>query len=171
MGNPILLWSLRSVHRLESFKPSHSWIGDWMFAWYWLKETKRRRTSSSTTTSSSSNIGHYTSHDNWSQHINQPKFSALENNDVDRGTPALHTTTRRSVNSEATRCCNSSIDSGEVMSQDTAKTASKRFGKTKTVLVGGWTTHLKNIRQIGNLPQVVVKIKNVWNHHLVYQSY
>ena len=34
-------------------------------------------------------------------------------------------------------------------------------------LVGGWTTHLKNISQIGNLPQVGVKIKNVWNHHLV----
>ncbi len=33
-------------------------------------------------------------------------------------------------------------------------------------LVGGWTTHLKNISQIGNLPQVGVKIKNVWNHHL-----
>ena len=33
----------------------------------------------------------------------------------------------------------------------------------------GWvvSTHLKNISQIGNLPQVGVKIKNVWNHHLV----
>ena len=28
-------------------------------------------------------------------------------------------------------------------------------------------THLKNISQMGNLPQVGVKIKNVWNHHLV----
>ena len=32
------------------------------------------------------------------------------------------------------------------------------------------STHLKNISQNGNLPQVGVKIKNVWNHHLVFQS-
>ena len=31
------------------------------------------------------------------------------------------------------------------------------------------STHLKNISQIGNLPQAGVKIKNVWNHHLVHQ--
>ena len=29
------------------------------------------------------------------------------------------------------------------------------------------STHLKNISQIGNLPQIGVKIKNVWNHHPV----
>ena len=29
------------------------------------------------------------------------------------------------------------------------------------------STHLKNIRQIGNLPQVGTNIKNVWNHHIV----
>ncbi len=29
------------------------------------------------------------------------------------------------------------------------------------------STHLKNISQNGNLPQIEVKIKNVWNHHLV----
>ena len=28
------------------------------------------------------------------------------------------------------------------------------------------STHLKNISQIGNLPQIGVKIKNIWNHHL-----
>ena len=28
------------------------------------------------------------------------------------------------------------------------------------------STHLKNIRQNGNLAQVGVKIKNIWNHHL-----
>ena len=34
------------------------------------------------------------------------------------------------------------------------------------------STHLKNISQIGNLPQVGVKIKNIWNHHLAnYQLY
>ena len=27
------------------------------------------------------------------------------------------------------------------------------------------STHLKNISQIGNLPQVGVKITNIWNHH------
>ena len=28
------------------------------------------------------------------------------------------------------------------------------------------STDLKNISQNGNLPQVGVKIKNIWNHHL-----
>ena len=28
------------------------------------------------------------------------------------------------------------------------------------------STHLKNISQIGTLPQIGVKIKNIWNHHL-----
>ena len=28
------------------------------------------------------------------------------------------------------------------------------------------STHLKNISQIGNLPQIGVKIKNIWKHHL-----
>ena len=31
------------------------------------------------------------------------------------------------------------------------------------------STHLKNISQIGNHPQVGVNIKNIWNHHLVIQ--
>ncbi len=30
------------------------------------------------------------------------------------------------------------------------------------------STHLKNISQNGNLPQIGVKIENVWNHHLEY---
>ena len=29
------------------------------------------------------------------------------------------------------------------------------------------STHLKNISQIGNLSHIVVKIKNIWNQHLV----
>ena len=29
------------------------------------------------------------------------------------------------------------------------------------------STHLKNISQIGNLPQIGMKIKHIWNHHLV----
>ena len=36
----------------------------------------------------------------------------------------------------------------------------------KQHLVGGWTTHLKNIRQIGSFPQVEVKINKTWNHQL-----
>ncbi len=32
------------------------------------------------------------------------------------------------------------------------------------------STHLKNISQNGNLPQVGVKIKNIWNHHLENQN-
>ena len=30
------------------------------------------------------------------------------------------------------------------------------------------STHLKNISQNGNPPQIGVKIKNIWNHHLVF---
>ena len=32
------------------------------------------------------------------------------------------------------------------------------------------STHVKNISQIGSFPQVGVKIKNVWNHHLDNRS-
>ena len=32
------------------------------------------------------------------------------------------------------------------------------------------STHLKNISQIGSFPQVGVKIKNIWNHHLAIHS-
>ena len=32
------------------------------------------------------------------------------------------------------------------------------------------STHLKNISQIGSFPQVGLKIKNLWNHQLVYIS-
>ena len=36
------------------------------------------------------------------------------------------------------------------------------------ILVGGWTNPFeKYARQIGSSPQVGVKIKNIWNHHLV----
>ena len=41
---------------------------------------------------------------------------------------------------------------------------------TQTQQMMSWlvvSTHLKNISQNGNLPQIGVKIKNVWNHHLV----
>ena len=31
------------------------------------------------------------------------------------------------------------------------------------------STHLKNISQIGNLPQIGLKIKHIWNHHLEIQ--
>ena len=34
-------------------------------------------------------------------------------------------------------------------------------------LVGGFNP-LENISQIGNLPQIGVKIKNIWNHHQVF---
>ena len=37
--------------------------------------------------------------------------------------------------------------------------------ETKTKLVVE-PTHLKNISQNGNLPQIGVKIKHIWNHHL-----
>ena len=37
------------------------------------------------------------------------------------------------------------------------------------LLVGGFNS-FENISQIGSFPQEGVKIKNVWNHHLVYRS-
>ena len=39
------------------------------------------------------------------------------------------------------------------------------FGQ-RSRLVGGFNPDLKNISQNGNLPQIGVKIKNIWNHHL-----
>ena len=45
--------------------------------------------------------------------------------------------------------------------------------RTRSIAEGGaisnWlvvSTHLKNISQNGNLPQVGVKIKNIWNHQV-----
>ena len=32
------------------------------------------------------------------------------------------------------------------------------------------STHPKNISQIGSFPQVGLKTKNIWNHHLVMVS-
>ena len=29
------------------------------------------------------------------------------------------------------------------------------------------STHLKNMSQNGNLPQIELEMKNIWNHHLV----
>ena len=40
------------------------------------------------------------------------------------------------------------------------------FNKTLTVLVGGFNPSEKYARQNGSLPQIGVKIKNIWNHHL-----
>ncbi len=38
------------------------------------------------------------------------------------------------------------------------------------MLVGGWTNPSeKYARQIGNLPQIGLQIKSVWNHHLEWQ--
>ena len=37
----------------------------------------------------------------------------------------------------------------------------------KSWLVGGFNPFEKYERQIGNLPQIGVKIKNIRNHHLV----
>ena len=38
----------------------------------------------------------------------------------------------------------------------------------RVLLVGGWTNPFeKYARQIGSFPQVGMKIKNIWNHHLV----
>ena len=39
--------------------------------------------------------------------------------------------------------------------------------KKLPVLVGGFNPFEKYARQIGNLPQIGVKINNIWNHHLV----
>ena len=39
------------------------------------------------------------------------------------------------------------------------------------ILVGGFNPFEKYARQNGNLPQIGVKIKNIWNHHLgIFQN-
>ncbi len=44
-----------------------------------------------------------------------------------------------------------------------------RQNSDKSLEVGGWTNPFeKYARQIGNLPQIGVKIKNIWNHHAIY---
>ena len=41
-------------------------------------------------------------------------------------------------------------------------------GNLSLLLVGGFSPFEKYARQNGNLPQVGVKIKNIWNHHQVF---
>ena len=48
--------------------------------------------------------------------------------------------------------------------------SSIRVEHIQLILVGG-STHLKNMSQNGNLPQIGMKIKNLWNHHLVISPY
>ena len=49
--------------------------------------------------------------------------------------------------------------------------ATPKRWQIKHHLVGGLTTHFKNIVQIGSFPQFRgVKIKNLWNHHLVKKT-
>ena len=44
-------------------------------------------------------------------------------------------------------------------------------GPPKKYLVGGWTTHLKNMSQNGFIfPKFGVKIKKKWNHRLDTES-
>ena len=42
----------------------------------------------------------------------------------------------------------------------------KKIARHKKKLVGGFNPCEKYARQIGSFPQVGVKIKNIWNHHL-----
>ena len=44
----------------------------------------------------------------------------------------------------------------------------KKTSYSQTLLVGGFNPSEKYARQIGNLPQVGMNIKHIWNHHLVY---
>ena len=47
----------------------------------------------------------------------------------------------------------------------------KNIEEPKTKLVGGWTTHLKNMLvKLEIFPKIGVKITNIWNHHLVKMS-
>ena len=46
----------------------------------------------------------------------------------------------------------------------------KSKNKFIMILVGRFNPSEKYARQIGNLPQVGVKIKHIWNHHLVIYS-
>ena len=45
-----------------------------------------------------------------------------------------------------------------------------RWSKSIALKINNWlvvSTPLKNMSQIGNFPRIGVKLKNVWNHHLV----
>ncbi len=57
--------------------------------------------------------------------------------------------------------------STELLARDLCK---RQAGKGKTHITTSWwfQPHLKNISQIGHLPQIGVKIKYIWNHHLDY---
>ena len=44
------------------------------------------------------------------------------------------------------------------------------LAKWNNILVGGFNPFEKYARQIGNLPQIGMKIKNIWNHHLVFHQ-
>ena len=49
----------------------------------------------------------------------------------------------------------------------TQSTAIHPFGQMEYDWLVVEPTHLKNMLvKMGNLPQIVVKIKNIWNHHL-----
>ncbi len=43
------------------------------------------------------------------------------------------------------------------------------FFYKKRLLVGGFNPSEKYARQIGSFPQIGMKIKNKWNHHLDYE--
>ena len=67
-------------------------------------------------------------------------------------------------------CCGLSFRSVVLLLQ--SKIHAEASGSTSEVvqstnLVGGFNPSEKYARQIGSFPQVGVKIKNVWNHHLV----
>ena len=57
-----------------------------------------------------------------------------------------------------------SHDSKELQGADRIQTPNFPIKNVDWLVV---STHLKNTSQNGNLPQIGVKIKNVWNHHLV----
>ena len=62
--------------------------------------------------------------------------------------------------------CNEWVVTGKLWYSDLPSwKGSQMPGLTK--LVGGFNLFEKYARQIGSFPQVRVKIKNVWNHHLV----
>ena len=65
-------------------------------------------------------------------------------------------------------CTREPASSSTGLTSDIQKTFTPTHGSTNSSEITTWlvvSTPLKNIRQIGNLPQIGVNIKNLWNHH------
>ena len=78
---------------------------------------------------------------------------------------------RRPPHHLAANPATSTRQSSEMLREAVSMDGFDHLGGIFVVSFSGWwffTPHLKNICQNGNLPQIGVKIKHIWNHHLVF---